>query len=1588
MQLKVRENLILNKKQNGMIIKNTNHQKATIALSDKITKKALFLNNIIKGVISTLIFLLIIEFSGSQYVQAQTCSGTTPLTASLASFDDGSGINDYSSNADCFWLIQPTGATSVQLTFTAFDTETGYDLVDVYDGNTVSAPSLGSFSGSNLPPVINSTGGSILIHFTTDSSVEQSGWGASYTSNGGGGGGNSPVANFSTSTVNITEGDSVSFADLSTNAPTSWSWTFTGGLPATSSGKDPMNIVYSIAGCYTVELIVANGSGSDTKIKTCYINVSVTGGGGGSSCSGITNLTAAAGTFDDGSGTIDYGDNSDCKWLIQPSGSTSISLNFSSFDTESGYDFVTVYDGPSVLATQLGTFSGGTIPGTVTSTGGAMLLHFTSDGSATAMGWAASYTSTNSGGGPVVTAVSPTTVVAYQQTTFTVYGSNLISGMGFSIADVVNISELSGGSATERYFQGTPVGSPGTMAGEVRDASGGTLLYSFNVTIPATQPPSNSVQIGLLTVNANTVTNNTTNVFQVSGDVNINSILYFDGDITVNKSNMTISGNCKIYMPGIFNQGEVDLYQGPFDFSVQNDILNAIVTTQINHMFKLAGLNVKIKKMKMLADGIRITGKLKLPEVMNHYQVQVTTLQITQSAGIDLVGNININNIGLSNGTAELKNLSLSFNTISDKFTGSAKLGVMNFEVGASVTLVGGSLSALGASVAPSSPVSIPATGFSISQLSGSVGGLNVPPLELNLACKIVPTLQGSFDIVELNNVGLQYRWAQSLKGTAGLKIFNHQVVNVFVEVTGNNIMIGGKTKFGQVLDGTIAASMYWGSGEINFEGTMLAKLYIPNGSGFPYDQLNSVINLPYQVAQTDNFVKNSIAAGNTTIAYFDLHYLLEWNGTGFVSDFGTGYVNWNDVLFGGGKKSRLLNNNVLQAMNRFEGRSLIINNSNSQIKPTGLTEMFNLQTATPAMIVRVQDSTGMPQCEVVLPDGSIVTPQTVGQYANTFYSENTIDNKAFFTFKHPVMGMYEVNVPSTNGNIYLDVIGAEMPSVILLDSLQNNGSSTIIRWDDSDPDSDAMIDLYYDNDNSGANGVKIISSISEDEIKDEHTWLRTNIPTGEYYIYAVMTDTNHAPVVAYSPNSVMHIAAGAPSAPINLVSIQSDTSITLKWTNTNSISMRYNVYVAEDGENPDYSSQAFNIGMIEQFEFKNFVPGKEYRFFVTAVDSLFNESGISNIVVVNYISSTLNNVPSILPQTFPTVAFVNVAYSHLTVSNEPDGENMTFKLLDAPVNMTIGMNNGLILWTPDNSMIGLNYVKVLVSDPAGLSDSVEFYITVFENTDNMVYVGLNKAGYYCYGDIGVVTVTDFSLFNSSNVIDEVLVKVYSGADTNGITLTAVETQPNSNTYTAAFVFDEFSSGNGSLKIDYNDVVNVKYTSSGLQSTFTGEGLFQNVPVNVSIISNGIIDTKDSVILSTNEVFTSYLWSTGSTDNALSISDVGAYSVIVSNQAGCIASAIIEVSPTGINDLQEDIIELSVFPNPTTGLVNVEICNTDASSFIIEAMAVTGDQVFRKVFDESSVSKTAIDLSHLPAGGYFVIVRTNNSINMIKVIVL
>lgn len=82
-----------------------------------------------------------------------------------------------------------------------------------------------------------------------------------------------PVADFIGSPTTVPVGSTVAFTDLSTNSPTSWSWTFGGGgTPNTSTLQSP-TITFNTVGTYTVSLTATNAFGSDSETKVSYINV-------------------------------------------------------------------------------------------------------------------------------------------------------------------------------------------------------------------------------------------------------------------------------------------------------------------------------------------------------------------------------------------------------------------------------------------------------------------------------------------------------------------------------------------------------------------------------------------------------------------------------------------------------------------------------------------------------------------------------------------------------------------------------------------------------------------------------------------------------------------------------------------------------------------------------------------------------------------------------------------------------------------------------------------------------------------------------------------------------------------------------------------------------------------------------------------------------------------------------------------------------------------------------------------------------------------------------------------------------------------
>jgi PKD repeat protein len=199
------------------------------------------------------------------------------------------------------------------------------------------------------------------------------------------------IANFSGAPTTVVVGNTVTFTDLSSCSPTTWSWTFTGGTPASYSGQTPPAITYNTVGTYDVSLIVTKPGSNDTETKTGYITVippefNMTNG---------TVTTCTGNFYDSGGPTGNYVDNENYTMTFYPSTTGSmIRFAFSSFISESSYDYLYIYNGENTSAPLIGTYNGTTGPGTVTASNaaGALTFLWTSDVSVVYAGWAASIT--------------------------------------------------------------------------------------------------------------------------------------------------------------------------------------------------------------------------------------------------------------------------------------------------------------------------------------------------------------------------------------------------------------------------------------------------------------------------------------------------------------------------------------------------------------------------------------------------------------------------------------------------------------------------------------------------------------------------------------------------------------------------------------------------------------------------------------------------------------------------------------------------------------------------------------------------------------------------------------------------------------------------------------------------------------------------------------------------------------------------------------------------------------------------------------------------------------------------------------------
>ena len=90
------------------------------------------------------------------------------------------------------------------------------------------------------------------------------------------------------------------------------------------------------------------------------------------------------------------------------------------------------------------------------------------------------------------------------------------------------------------------------------------------------------------------------------------------------------------------------------------------------------------------------------------------------------------------------------------------------------------------------------------------------------------------------------------------------------------------------------------------------------------------------------------------------------------------------------------------------------------------------------------------------------------------------------------------------------------------------------------------------------------------------------------------------------------------------------------------------------------------------------------------------------------------------------------------------------------------------------------------------------------------------------------------------------------------------------------------------------------------------------------------------------------------------------------------------VNTLGLEDgIKKELVK--IFPNPTSGRVELRLCDLILSDVLVEVVNMRGQLVFSHIY--SSINREeSIDLSYLSKGIYSILIRSDNQIYMDKLL--
>ncbi|XP_013375174.1 PREDICTED: CUB and sushi domain-containing protein 2 isoform X4 [Chinchilla lanigera] len=258
----------------------------------------------------------------------------------------------YLNSLNCVWkIVVPEGA-GIQIQVISFVTEQNWDSLEVFDGADNTVTMLGSFSGTTVPALLNSTSNQLYLHFYSDISVSAAGFHLEYK---------------------------------------------TVGLSSCPEPAVPSN------GVKTGERYLVN----DVVSFQCEPGYALQGHAHISCMPGTVRrwnyppplcIAQCGGAVEEMEGVIlspgfpgNYPSNMDCSWKIALPVGFGAHIQFLNFSTEPNHDFIEIRNGPYETSRMMGRFSGSELPSSLLSTSHETTVYFHSDHSQNRPGFKLEY---------------------------------------------------------------------------------------------------------------------------------------------------------------------------------------------------------------------------------------------------------------------------------------------------------------------------------------------------------------------------------------------------------------------------------------------------------------------------------------------------------------------------------------------------------------------------------------------------------------------------------------------------------------------------------------------------------------------------------------------------------------------------------------------------------------------------------------------------------------------------------------------------------------------------------------------------------------------------------------------------------------------------------------------------------------------------------------------------------------------------------------------------------------------------------------------------------------------------------------------